>query len=122
MKALILENADGEGPGILADILDRKGWNTQIIRLYFGEVIPSNWKDYCLLAVMGGPMNVYEEDTYPFLAQETRIIGEALKKGMPVLGFCLGAQLMAKASGAMVSKGPVKEIGWYRVHLSDEGI
>jgi GMP synthase-like glutamine amidotransferase len=82
---------------------------------------PRTVKEYTLLVVMGGPMNVYEEDVYPFLAQETRIIREALEQDRPMIGFCLGAQLMAKASGVMVSKGPKKEIGWYAVRLTDQG-
>jgi GMP synthase-like glutamine amidotransferase len=121
-RALILQNASGEGPGILGDILDRKGWDRHTIRLYGGEEIPSDWENYHIIIVMGGPMNVYEEDAHPFLVSETRIIREGLEKGFPVLGFCLGAQLMAKASGAKVYKGQKKEIGWYPVRLSEEGM
>lgn len=121
-RALILQNASNEGPGILGDILDRKGWGRHTIRLYSEEEIPSDWENYHIIIVMGGPMNVYEEDAHPFLVPETRIIREALKKEFPVLGFCLGAQLMAKASGAKVYKGQKKEIGWYPVRLSEEGM
>jgi GMP synthase (glutamine-hydrolysing) len=120
-KALILQNASGEGPGILGGLLDRKGWDRQTIHLYRGEAIPSDSENCHIVIVMGGPMNVYEEDAYPFLVAETRVIGERLKKGFPVLGFCLGAQLMAKAGGAKVYKGQRKEIGWYPVRLSEEG-
>ena len=121
LKALIFQNAPGEGPGILGDILDRRNWARKTIHLYRGEAFPTNWQDYTLLVVMGGPMNVYEEDIYSFLAQETRTIREALNKDRPVIGFCLGAQLMAKACGAVVSKGSKKEIGWYTVRLTDQG-
>lgn len=122
MRALIFQNWEPEGPGIFADVLDKKGWDRDIVHLYRGERIPSNWENYDLLVVMGGPMNVYEEDTYPFLAQETVAIQKALERGMPVIGFCLGAQLMAKACGAKVYKGIKKEIGWYRVRITDEGM
>jgi len=121
-KALIFQNAEGEGPGILADCLDRRPWDKKISDLYLGESIPEDWKNYSLLMVMGGPMNVYEEDTYPYLKEETAIIKEAINMGLPVLGFCLGAQLMAKACGAKVVKGDKKEIGWYRVQLAEHGI
>ncbi len=121
-KALILQNATGEGPGILGDFLDRRGWDRQTIRLYRGEMIPADWETYHVMIVMGGPMNVYEEDTYPYLATETQVIGQGLKNGLPVLGFCLGVQLMAKACGAQVFKGQEKEIGWYPVRLTAGGM
>ena len=120
-RALILQNASGEGPGILRDILVQRGWVIRRLRLHRNERIPSNWQDHDLLMIMGGPMNVYEETRYPYLAQETSLIQEALEADMPTLGFCLGAQLMAKAAGAKVKRGPQREIGWYRVYLTAEG-
>jgi len=120
-RALIMQNADGEGPGMLAGILAKKGWESRIIPLYLGEEIPSGWCRSDLLMVMGGPMNVYEEDTYPYLAPETAVIREAMNRDMPILGFCLGSQLMAKACGARVRKGHQKEIGWYPVRLTEKG-
>ncbi|RMF89548.1 MAG: type 1 glutamine amidotransferase, partial [Methanobacteriota archaeon] len=68
-----------------------------------------------------GPMNVYEEERYPFLRDEDRLIKQALETGAPVLGICLGAQLIAKAAGARVWQGPEKEIGWGEVRLTEEG-
>jgi GMP synthase (glutamine-hydrolysing) len=122
MQAIIFQNWEPEGPGIFADVLDKKGWGRDVVHLYRGEKIPSEWRNYDLLVVVGGPMNVYEEDTYPFLAQETIAIKKALENGMPVIGFCLGAQLMAKACGAKVYKGTKKEIGWYPVQMTDHGM
>ena len=121
-KALILQNAQGEGPGILGRILDHNGWALKVFHLYRGDPVPSDWRYYDLLVVMGGPMNVYEEEACPFLAEETRVIENALTEGFPVIGFCLGAQLMAKAMGAVVVKGPEKEIGWYPVQLTEQGM
>jgi GMP synthase-like glutamine amidotransferase len=66
-------------------------------------------------------MNVYEEDRYPFLRKEDLFIKEAIQRGKFILGICLGAQLIAKALGAKVSKAPVKEIGWYDVSLTRVG-
>lgn len=120
-KALIIENAAGEGPGILSNILSKRGWFSQTVKLHMGRSIPSNWRSFNLLIIMGGPMNVYEEDRYPFLEKETKMISEALNREMPILGFCLGSQLMAKACGARVSKGHIKEIGWYPVRLTEDG-
>lgn len=120
-KVLILQNAKGEGPGVLAGVLTTRKWSQETIHLYRGEPIPSDWESYSLLVVMGGPMNVYEEGIYPFLREETAIIADALRTGLPVMGFCLGAQLMAKASGAKVHKGHEREIGWYTVRMTEQG-
>jgi GMP synthase-like glutamine amidotransferase len=73
------------------------------------------------IVILGGPMNVYEEDRYPFLREEDLFIKEAIQRGKTVLGICLGAQLIAKALGARVTKAPVKEIGWYDVSLTRAG-
>ena len=70
------------------------------------------------LVVLGGPMNVDEVEKYPFLGGEIQWIRQAVEAGMPVLGICLGAQLLAKAFGARVYPGAVKEIGWYPLELS----
>jgi GMP synthase-like glutamine amidotransferase len=74
-----------------------------------------------LLVVMGGPMNVYQEAEYLWLAAEKVFIAAAIGAGKPVLGICLGAQLIAAALGGTVSKGPQPEIGWYPVELTPEG-
>jgi GMP synthase-like glutamine amidotransferase len=66
-------------------------------------------------------MNVYEEDKHPFLKQEDEFLKEVIDKGLPTLGFCLGAQLIAKAKGALVKKNPQKEIGWFNVSVTEDG-
>jgi GMP synthase (glutamine-hydrolysing) len=73
------------------------------------------------LIVMGGPMAVYERDRYPFLGEELRLIAQALKADKPVLGVCLGSQLLATVLGATVAPAPQKEIGWYPVTLTEHG-
>ncbi len=77
--------------------------------------------DFDMLAVLGGPIGAYEDDLYPFLAGEVALISGALQAQKPVLGICLGAQLMARALGSKVYPGPAKEIGWKKLTLSDEG-
>ena len=74
-----------------------------------------------LLIVLGGPMGVYELERYPFIKDELNLLERAFKKDSPVLGICLGSQLMARAAGAKVYKGDKKEIGWYDVELTDDG-
>ncbi len=71
------------------------------------------------LVVLGGPMSVRATDRHPHLVTELRVIGEALERRLPILGICLGAQLLAQALGAEVAPGREKEIGWYDVTLSE---
>ena len=96
-----------------------RGYQISGTKLFDGEKLPTvgafDW-----LVVMGGPMNIYEEDIYPWLAPEKKFIAEAIEAGKIVLGVCLGAQLMADVLGAKVFKNEYKEIGWYPVSLSDE--
>jgi GMP synthase-like glutamine amidotransferase len=70
---------------------------------------------------MGGPMNVYEDKKYPFLREESNFLKQAIDDGVPVLGICLGAQMIARACGASVVKASQKEVGWSKVFLTDMG-
>ncbi|MBF0272727.1 MAG: glutamine amidotransferase [Magnetococcales bacterium] len=74
-----------------------------------------------LLVVLGGPIGVYEEETYPFITAELALLKKRLAADRPTLGICLGAQMMAKALGARVYPGPVKEIGWQPLTITPEG-
>ncbi|MEE9452715.1 MAG: type 1 glutamine amidotransferase [Gammaproteobacteria bacterium] len=73
------------------------------------------------LIILGGPMNVNEVDCYPYLAREVELIKQAIADDMPILGICLGAQLIAKALGAKVYAGDAQEVGWYDVSLTAAG-
>jgi len=74
-----------------------------------------------LLFVLGGPIGAYEEDIYPFLSDEIRLIEKRLAAGRPLMGICLGAQLMARALGAKVFPGPAKEFGFKPIILTEAG-
>lgn len=82
--------------------------------------IPNNLDGYDALVILGGPASVYEN--FQYLKDEEKLIKSAITKDVPTLGICLGSQLIAKAAGTRVYKGPKKEIGWYPVELTNYGI
>ena len=83
--------------------------------------MPPDFSSIDAVISLGGPMNVYEEEPYPFLKEENEFLQKVVEKEIPLLGVCLGSQLIAKAVGAKVKKSPVKEIGWFEVALTEEG-
>ncbi|MFH0957939.1 MAG: type 1 glutamine amidotransferase [Pseudomonadota bacterium] len=121
MNALILQHYTSEGPGTIGSYLSSRGIGINIIRLCDGDRIPSNALEHDAIISMGGPMNVYEEDLYPFLRDETFLLKKAMGMKIPILGVCLGAQMIAKAAGARVVKSPKKEVGWHDVELTTLG-
>ena len=120
MKVLIIKHIEIEGPGLIEYCLRHEKIPYQILTLNPSVCLPKP-DDFTHIVIMGGPMNVYEEDHYPFLRDEDLFIKEAIQRGKFILGICLGAQLIAKALGAKVLKAPVKEIGWYDVSLTRIG-
>lgn len=118
---LIIKHIDIEGPGTLGDFLQARGEQLRLVELGAGDLLPEDPKDFKAVIVLGGPMNVYEEDRYPFLKQENQFIQKVLKANVPYLGICLGSQLLAKAAGAVVVQSPVEEIGWYKIQLTPQG-
>ena len=120
MNTLIIKHINIEGPGLIEYRLIQEKIPYQILDLETGAGLPKiNGLSH--LVLLGGPMNVDEEDRYPFLREEDLLIKEAIQRGKAVLGICLGAQLIAKALGAKVFKAPVKEIGWYDVSVTKIG-
>lgn len=122
LSILFIKHIDIEGPGTLSDFLDSKAVPYEIIDVSNGDALPSTPEEYKAIVILGGPMNVYEEDKYPFLKSEDELIKAALSKGVPMLGLCLGAQLIAKAAGARIGRSLEKEIGWFKVDLTEKGL
>ncbi|MDA8434220.1 MAG: type 1 glutamine amidotransferase [Nitrospiraceae bacterium] len=120
MHVLILKNVPGEGPGTIEDFLRENGIGYEVADLQGGRFPSGDGAD--ALVLMGGPMSVNEEDLYPYLTREIALARDFMTRGRKVLGVCLGAQIMAKALGARVYRGPEKEIGWYDIELQEEGV
>ncbi|RJQ26481.1 MAG: type 1 glutamine amidotransferase [Peptococcaceae bacterium] len=119
MHILVVQNVTLEGPGLLGTAMINAGLDLDIrIMDQPDATIPYNLSNYKAMVVLGGPMNVYEEDDYPYLKQIGTLIKEAVVKRIPTLGICLGAQLIAKSLGAPVRRNRVKEIGWHKVRLT----
>ncbi len=122
MKYMVIQHIESEGPGSLGSYLLARGHTLETIHLYNGDTLPPDATGYRAVISLGGPMNVYEEEKYPFLKAETDFLRNMVNAGTPVLGICLGAQMIAKAQGAEVCKSPKKEVGWCTIRLTDSGL
>lgn len=120
-KVLILQHAPLENGGTLESFLKEAAVSFQRIRLYGNDKLPPSLQGVEAVVSLGGPMNVYEEERYPFLKEEDRFVKKLVKKKIPFLGICLGGQILAKALGAKVSKAFRAEVGWGEVEISQEG-
>lgn len=107
-----------EGLGAIEDWCRARANSVTVTRLFAEPPSPRLEAD--LLVVLGGPMNIYEEERHPWLAAEKRFLEKAVASGRRVLGVCLGAQLLADVLGGSVSRNPLREIGWYPVELTPE--
>ncbi|MGC1676581.1 MAG: type 1 glutamine amidotransferase [Candidatus Binataceae bacterium] len=117
-KIIVLQHHPAENLGAIAQALESAALAWQYVRIHDGHPVPKDMKGAGGLIVMGGPMSVYQTDRFPFLIYEMKLIEDAIKQDRPVLGICLGAQIVAAALGAKVEKNPAgKEIGWFPVRL-----
>ncbi len=120
-KVLIIKHVENEGPGLIADAISSNGWKLEILELEKGETLPETLREIAAVILLGGPMNVYEVDRFPFLDNEERLIRKVLIEEIPFLGICLGAQLLAKTCGARIYRSPEKEMGWHKVKTTKGG-
>jgi len=111
-----------EDLGLLGPLIAARGY---VVRYHDAGVDPFDAQGLAapdLVVVLGGPIGVYERDAYPFIAAEIAAIAARIAAQKPILGICLGAQMMAAALGARVAPGPAKEIGWDPVTLTPAGL
>ncbi len=120
MSILFVQHVDSEGPGNFKRVLDEQKIPFQVLKTFLpvNFVLPEDCRG---VIILGGPMNVDDESDYPFLREEKDFIRELIRQEIPLLGICLGAQLIAQAAGGKVFKADEKEIGWYEVFFSAEG-
>jgi len=114
MKPIIIfRHAENEGPGYIGEFLKKNKIPSKLIKIDQGEAIDQDLNHSSGLIFMGGPMSV--NDDLPWIVDATSLIYDALRANIPVMGVCLGGQLMAKAMGATISRNPVPEFGWLSV-------
>lgn len=116
----VMRHVESEGPGYFATFLKQRGIPWQLFAIDRGDALPVSANDHSGLVFMGGPMSV--NDDLPWIRHALHLIRQAVVEGVPVLGHCLGGQLMAKALGSEITRNAVPEIGWGPVKLSNHPI
>lgn len=111
-----------EDAGTIETLLGRRGGTIEYADAGVDDLLAIEAAAPDLLIVLGGPIGVYEVERYPFLLDEIRLLEQRLASGRPLLGICLGAQLIARAAGCRVYPGPAKEIGFAPIELTVAGL
>ena len=120
MRVLSIVHMESDPPGLFGDAVAERGHDHDEWLITTGAPPPRAPREYDAVAVFGGDMNVEDEDRYPWLQDEKGLIRDVLRDGTPVLGVCLGSQVLADAASARVSRVREPEIGWYDVNLTAE--
>jgi GMP synthase (glutamine-hydrolysing) len=119
VEVLVLQHIACEPPGAYEDVLNERGVTIHRVELDEGDALP-DWRTFDAIVAMGGPMGALDDEEHPWLVDEKRLIGDAVRSGLPFWGVCLGVQLLAASLGARVYPGPAPEVGLLPVLLTDE--
>ncbi len=120
LPVAIFRHAPVEGPGYFAIFLEQHGIPWRLIAIDEGETVPLAVDGFSGLCFMGGPMSV--NDPLPWIESVCALIRDAVARNVPIIGHCLGGQLMSKALGGEVTRNPVKEIGWGMAGSEDNAV
>jgi len=121
MQVCVLQHVPFEELGNIQDWLEEKGAAIHYCRLFASDRLPAP-DDFDLFIILGGPMSVNDEQHYPWLIDEKACVRALVQSGKPVLGVCLGAQLIAAAMGSRIYQNDTKEIGWFDIELTDANV
>ena len=116
----IFRAAPTEGPGYFAAYLERASIPWKLVALDAGEAVPRDPREFSGIGIMGGPMSA--NDDLPWIPPLLEFLRDAVRRDVPVIGHCLGGQLMSRAFGGEVRVNPVREIGWGAVRVADNGV
>lgn len=111
-RILVLQHADPEHPGLIADTVRNIGGTLETIRGDLGQPAPATLDGYSGLIIMGGPQSVYEEEKFPYLRAEKQLARQAIDNNIPLIGVCLGSQIIADVLSSEVRPSGYVEIGW----------
>ena len=121
-KVLVFQHVAHEILGTLNPLLKAEGFRIRYVNFQRHPDFQASLEGYNGLIILGGPMGVYDTSKFPHLTHEMEIIEEGMKKGLPILGICLGSQLIAEVLGGNVRRSKHQEIGWHDVKLTKEGL
>ena len=120
-QALAIRHVAFEDLGSFGPLLEARGYTIHYAEAGYDDLAALGGEPWDLLVVLGGPIGVNDDGDFPFIAEEIRLIERQLRQGAPLLGLCLGSQMMARALGAKVYRAKAKEIGFAPVQLTDAG-
>jgi GMP synthase (glutamine-hydrolysing) len=121
MRVLAIVHEDHAGPGVFGEAVRERGDTLEEWMVPRVGEPPSDPLDYDAVLVLGGAVNVDEGDAHPWLHEERKVIGELLARRVPLVGLCLGSQMVAAAAGAVPRRASRPEIGWHAVELTEAG-
>lgn len=119
LRILSIVHQPDAGPGVFATALTAPGIRLEVWHPTVGAPPPADPGDYAAVITLGGGMHADQEESHPWLVEEKRLLRRAIELDVPVLGICLGAQLLAEAAGVSVRRSSVPEIGWYEVETTE---